>query len=226
MSVITTAQDGEWTSASTWTGGTVPGAGDTAQIQHRVHILPTGNINVDTIIIDGGGIVAEAETQTYIADYYVNANHFFYRRYINDTMPLRLDGAHLGITPGIYCTPVPSDGFEPTYNLTQANFIIEDPGYFSQTTTLQDVKPEGCGKAYARKVSNNVRFLTFNVRIPQDKRWGLRYLYLLAEGPFQVVAITDSCLIKGHIETVAPDPSSVGKEYISVKVTIAEGPRQ
>jgi len=46
----------------------------------------------------------------------------------------------------------------------------------------------------------------------------------MAQGPFQVLLVTHTCLIKGFIENVTPDPASVGKEYVTVKVTIAEGP--
>lgn len=201
-------------------------------ILHRVRIEPNSAYTVHNLAIQGGGLIAVDEpvgVETTMSNYtFKVTGGFVYFRFVNDNMPFRLDGATLKIPTGIYSKIYDGDDpFPPTADVTSSEgIIIEDPGYFSQTTTLQDVKPEGCGEAYARKVSNNVRFLTFNVRIPHTKLWALRSLYAMASGPFQVVAITDSCVIKGFIETVAPDPSSVGKEFITVKVTVAEGPRQ
>ena len=231
MATITSVHDGEWKAASTWDSNTVPTPNDDVIIKHRISLSPGGMYYVAGIEIDGGGLICQESTSGATpgtGEYTVRAYSFDYIRRINDTQPFRLDGAELYIRPGIYCRPpLNGDGFPyETVHLQQPTYIIEDPGYFSQTATLQDVKPEGCGDAYARKVSNNVRFLTFNVRIPQAHKAGLRYLYFLASSPFQVIAITDSCVIKGYIETVAPDPSSVGKEFITVKVTVAEGPRQ
>ena len=200
-------------------------------ILHRVRIEPNSAYTVHNLVIQGGGLIAVDEpvgVDTTESNYTFTAENFVFFRFTNDNMPFRLDGATLDLPTGIYSKIYDGDDpFPPTADVTSSEgIIIEDPGYFSQTTTLQDVKPEGCGDAYARKVSNNVRFLTFNVRIPHTKLWALRSLYAMASGPFQVVAITDSCVIKGFIETVAPNPSSVGKEYITVKVTVAEGPRQ
>ena len=228
---MNTIRDGDWRDDSIWSEGYAPGPEDDVFIMHRVRIDPRSAYTVHNLAIQGGGLIAESEPvgiDTTESNYTFTAENFVFFRFANDNMPFRLDGATLDLPTGIYSKIYDGDDpFPPTADVTSSEgIIIEDPGYFSQTTTLQDVKPEGCGDAYARKVSNNVRFLTFNVRIPHTKLWALRSLYAMASGPFQVVAITDSCVIKGFIETVAPDPSSVGKEYITVKVTVAEGPRQ
>lgn len=228
---MNTIRDGDWRDDSIWSGGQAPGPADDVFILHRVRIDPRSAYTVHNLAIQGGGLIAESEPvgiDTTESNYTFTAENFVFFRFTNDNMPFRLDGATLDLPTGIYSKIYDGDDpFPPTADVTSSEgIIIEDPGYFSQTTTLQDVKPEGCGDAYARKVSNNVRFLTFNVRIPHTKLWALRSLYAMASGPFQVVAITDSCVIKGFIETVAPDPSSVGKEFITVKVTVAEGPRQ
>lgn len=228
---MNTIRDGDWRDDSIWSEGYAPGPEDDVFIMHRVRIDPRSAYTVHNLAIQGGGLIAESEPvgiDTTESNYTFTAENFVFFRFTNDNMPFRLDGATLNLPTGIYSKIYDGDDpFPPTADVTSSEgIIIEDPGYFSQTTTLQDVKPEGCGEAYARKVSNNVRFLTFNVRIPHTKLWALRSLYAMASGPFQVVAITDSCVIKGFIETVAPDPSSVGKEYITVKVTVAEGPRQ
>ena len=228
---MNTIRDGDWRDDSIWSEGYAPGPEDDVFIMHRVRIDPRSAYTVHNLAIQGGGLIAESEPvgiDTTESNYTFTAENFVFFRFTNDNMPFRLDGATLDLPTGIYSKIYDGDDpFPPTADVTSSEgIIIEDPGYFSQTTTLQDVKPEGCGDAYARKVSNNVRFLTFNVRIPHTKLWALRSLYAMASGPFQVVAITDSCVIKGFIETVAPNPSSVGKEYITVKVTVAEGPRQ
>lgn len=182
------------------------------------------------LLIVGGGLIAQSsptDVASENSNYTFKADNFVYLRRTDDNMPFRLDGATLDMPTGIYSKiyAVDNDIYPPTADVTTSQgIIIEDPGYFSQSTTLQDIKPEGCGEAYSRKIGNNVRFLTVGLRIPHSKLWALRSLYAMASGPYQVVAITDSCVIKGFIETVTPDPSSVGKEYISVKVTIAEGP--
>lgn len=230
MTTITSVQDGVWTDTATWDSGTVPTSSDFVVIKHLVTIDPTNVTNLYeamTLDINGGGLVVGDDGNT-VSKKTLQAQYFRYTRHIDDDMPLRLDGIKLNLHYyGISSNrPTVTDGFPltpPLYN--NSGIIVEDPGYFSQSATLQDVKPEGCGKAYARKVSNNVRFLTVSLRIPWTYIGYLRSLYRMAEGPFQVLAVTPSCIIKGHIETVAPDSASVGKEYITVKVTIAEGPR-
>ena len=109
--------------------------------------------------------------------------------------------------------------------------IIDDSGIYNQSATLMDVKPEGCGKAYARKVSNMVRYLTLTVRIqrgatsPYTDAVMVADLYRMAQSPYQVLAYNGSCMIKGYIETIAYDPASVGTAYHVMKVTVAEGER-
>lgn len=228
---MNTIRDGDWRDDSIWSEGYAPGPEDDVFIMHRVRIDPRSAYTVHNLAIQGGGLIAESEPvgiDTTESNYTFTVTHgFVYFRFANDNMPFRLDGATLKIPTGIYSMLYDADNdlYPPTADVTTSDgVIIEDPGYFSQTTTLQDIRPEGCGEAYARKIGNNVRFLTLSIRIPHTKLWALRSLYAMASGPYQVVAITDSCVIKGFIETVAPDPSSVGKEYISVKITIAEGP--
>ena len=228
MAIIQTVQDGGWNDNATWSGGTPPTSSDVAEIEHLVTLPMTGTIEVKAINIDGGGLIIADSPSGYstVPTLVLTAEAILYTRRLDDTMPLRLDGATLHISNcGVSCAGV--DGFPWTIIVDQDHgAIIEDPGHFSQSALLQDIKPEGCGKAYARKIGNAVRFLTFNIRIPQDKIGLLGSLYRMAEGPFQVVATTPSCIIKGYIETVVPDPGSVGKEYITVKITIAEGPRE
>ena len=45
QSTITSTQDGDWSSASTWAGGVVPGTGDKAIIAHTVSVDATTEIN-------------------------------------------------------------------------------------------------------------------------------------------------------------------------------------
>lgn len=226
MATLTTVQDGPWDDTATWDTGTVPLSADSLVIKHLVQFPYSGKRQVKDITIDGGGIIVADEPigSTPLGINGLICDYIHYNRKIDDNMPFRLDGLVLEIKyPGISSLKTEDDDFPNTLNLT-AGTIIEDSGYFSQSTTLQDIKPEGCGSAHARKIGNAVRFLTFTVRIRQTSLWKIRYLYRMAEGPFQVLATTPSCAIKGYIETVVPDPSSVGKEFVSVKITIAEGP--
>lgn len=59
MALITTAQTGNWSSTSTWTGGVVPADGDTVEINHAV------TVDVDTTV---GASPAAVALNTYITD--------------------------------------------------------------------------------------------------------------------------------------------------------------
>ena len=60
------------------------------------------------------------------------------------------------------------------------------------------------------------------VHIRKDKGNKIGLLYRMAELPFQVLAVTNSAIIKGYIEAITP-VDSVGKEYRSFRISIAEG---
>ena len=139
-------------------------------------------------------------------------------------------------------SPTPTFIFEPALSSSFTSSIIKAATLFSSpaessaaeerttafipsaSSRLRDVNPEGIARAYAEKIGNGVRYLTFTVKILYHELQYLRYLYWMTEDPFQVLVVTRSCVIKGFIESVVPDPSSIGKEYISVKVTVTEGP--
>ena len=144
-------------------------------------------------------------------------------RTLDDRRTVDLTGVLLdGIKPSISCAE--STGVPEVYEL--ANYVIfGDPGYYGTGAILRDVKPEGCTPAYAEKVSNTVRYLTIPVMVNASAPYHIATLYDMAQGPYQVLAVTPTCAIKGFIENITPDPASVGKEYIALKITIAEGPR-
>ena len=223
MATIATAQAGDWHTASTWTGGAVPTDGDTAVLNHAVTV--SASVTVGGLTVGAGGSLSVADTYTYTATpISFSADTVSMTRAVNDNRSVRLDGAVIRLTPGIYCTGS-GDGFAPTIDIVQntaRDIIVDDPGYFGFVAGLQDQKPEGCGRAYAIKRNNNVRYHTLTIHIRATMLGYLGNLYRMAELPFQVLAVADSCIIKGFIETVQP-VGEVGKEYITVKVTVAEG---
>lgn len=151
-------------------------------------------------------------------------------RVLHDNRKVNLDGVRFAnVTPRITSIRMAglNDGFPQTPNITNGEdgVIIDDPGFLSCSAILRDIKPEGCTPAYAEKVSNTVRYLTIPVMINASSLNYIATLYDMAQGPYQVLAVTPTCAIKGFIENITPDPASVGKEYISLKITIAEGPR-
>ena len=227
MAVIFSAQDGRWSNTSTWSGGVVPTVADDVYIDHNVTF--NENFKAKSILIQATGSLSLENTymgwtgQAITAE--VGSIHM--NRVLNDTRKVNLDGVMMvGITPSITSYYPSNDGFPKTRALIHdgTNVIIEDPGLISCTAEMQDIKPEGVAPAYARKVRNMVRYMTLTVKIKNTNLQYLASLYNMVRGPFQVLAVTYSSVIKGHIEAVVPDPSSVGKAYVSVKVTIAEGP--
>ena len=224
MANISSTQDGDWNTASTWSGGVVPTANDKAYIFHKVTFK--ADITALDITIGNGGSLTVADDWTATTSINVTASYIFLTRNLNDDRVVRMDGAILDLTPAISCIGSLSvDGFPDTsgiYHNVATGILIDDPGLYGFSAQMQDIKPEGCARAYARKVSNGVRYLNVIVHIRKDKGDTVGLLYRMAENPFQVLAVTNSAVIKGFIEAITP-VDSVGKEYRSFRVSIAEG---
>lgn len=231
MATIVTQQAGDWNTASTWAGGTIPGETDTVWITESVtfstsitakyiYIFPGGSLSVD----ETGATMPNPGTASF--------ERMILYRVLNDIRRINLDGIRLDpdrVVPELSCgkQTVDADSFPITSALADkgdGKVIIDDPGFISSSAILRDIKPEGCTPAYAEKVSNTVRYITVTIHIKATDMRPLISLYRMAKGPFQVLLVTRTCIIKGFIESVVPDPASVGKEYITVKVTVTEGP--
>ena len=231
MATIVTQQAGDWNTASTWAGGTIPGENDTVWITESVtfstsitakyiYIFPGGSLSVD----ETGVTMPNPGTASF--------QRMMLYRVLNDNRRINLDGIRLDpdrIVPELTCgkRTVDADSFPVTSALAEegdGKVIIDDPGFISSSAILRDIKPEGCAPAYAEKVSNAVRYITVTIHIKATDMRPLISLYRMAKGPFQVLLVTRTCIVKGFIESVVPDPASVGKEYITVKVTVTEGP--
>lgn len=227
MATVKSIQDGDWNTTSTWDTGTVPTSADTVFIYHTVTVA--ADFTANEIIITSTGSFYTSDTWGATSTITGTFSHIVMNRVLNDNRKVNLDGVTFsGLEPMISSHLYgASDGFPETpelYESSNTHVIIDDPGFLSSSSQMQDIKPEGIAHAYARKVSNGVRYMTLTVKIRSDRLNHLGSLYRMQQGPFQVLAVTHSCLIKGHIEAVVPDASSVGKAYISVRVTIAEGP--
>lgn len=225
MAAIASVQAGDWNTASTWSSGTIPTAMDTVTITHAVTVAASFTALTVTIGIDGSLTVAD--TFDHATQITAAVGEFQMLRQLDDKRTVRLDGVLFsGTVPSISAGG--SDDLPPTLGIVQdtnRNIIIADPGYIGTSAKLQDINPQGCGRAYARKTANSVRYLTTTVRIRASMPHYLGILYRLAEGPYQVLMVTDRAIIKGYIETIAPDQSAVGTEYITVRITVAEGSR-
>ena len=225
MSNITSVQDGNWGDTSTWDGGTVPTSADYVTINHTVTIKSDAVAN--SIVINNGSLLGSDVNNTYS----LTVNTITMNRKLTDDRTVRLDGLNLIIArPGISCQKVGEDGFPSTVgvveNATHRYIIVDDPGMYGFSATMQDIKPEGCSRAYARKIANAVRYLTMTVRIQRghaDEQKHLRDIYLWAELPFQIIGMNGSCAIKGYVESVVYDKASIGTAYHVLQVTIAEG---
>lgn len=224
MTEIYSIQAGDWNTASTWDTGTIPTAEDNVYIEHEVTF--SASINAENIFIHNGSLSGERIQMP--SSTTASFEQMVLYRKLDDTRRVNFDGIMLDpakVKPSISCLRS-SDSFPRTPTILDdgANVIIDDPGFIACSAILRDVKPEGCAPAYAEKISNAVRYLTTTVHIKATSLQRLNSLYRMARGPFQVLMVTHSCVIKGFIESVVPDPASVGKEYISVKVTVTEGP--
>lgn len=221
-------QSGPWSEDATWgpVQGHPPGETDTVLINQGHTITIDTDVKVKQITLAGGGLlVADDTTPT------IEVTDGFVLTRLLRPMPFRLDGATIKAPPclGARSGSIGTDGFPVTYMITAtdgAGIIIDDTGIYNASATLQDIKPEGCSRAYARKIGNAVRYLTMTVRIQRghaDEQKHLRDIYLWAEMPFQVIAMNGSCAIKGYVESVVYDKASVGTAYHVLQVTIAEG---
>lgn len=223
MTTIYSQADGDWSDTATWDTGTVPTASDTVSIRHAVTV--SADFTAGTISIVGGSLTVKA-IYAYGSLITGTVGDWNLTAVLNDTRTVRLDGVMLtGHDPKVSCI-ITENGHEVAREVKQnddRDVIITDPGYIGTSATLQDIKPEGSGRAYARKIANGVRYLTVTIRIRASMPHYLGRLYRMAESPYQVLLVTDRSIIKGYIETIAPDQAAVGTEYISVKVTVAEG---
>lgn len=225
MTTITTVQNGDWNDNSTWNGGAVPTSADNVVIVHAVTF--SASIMAKTIRIGANGSLTIPGNWQGISTITVTTDYFDMVRRINDDRVVRIDGANLIIThPTITSIGTYSnDGFPTVSGLyaSEVNgIIIDDPGLYGFSAQMQDIKPEGCARAYARKVSNGVRYMNLNIHIKANNGNFVGLLYRMAELPFQVLAVTNSAIIKGYIEAITP-VDSVGKEYRSFRISIAEG---
>lgn len=219
MATITSVADGEWTDGTTWDGGTVPTAEDDVYIDHTVDIA--GNASAQSITVRNGSLVTDGNPLT--SKCTLTFGTMLMERKLTDDRMVRLDGLTLSVgRPSISCKG--TDSFPPTPDIiwTQELVIIDDPGVLGFSSQMQDIRPEGIARAWARKVSNGVRYMTLAVKIKADHGHIIGSLYRMAEGPFQVLAVTYSAVIKGHIESITP-VDSVGKEYRTFRITVAEG---
>lgn len=232
MATIVTQQAGDWNTASTWAGGTIPGENDLVWITEPVTFSTSITAGVIHIFPGGSLSVVDPTGNTMPTPGTASFQRMTLYRTLNDRRRINLDGIRLDpdrVAPELSCgkQTADADSFPVTGALVDSGngkVIIDDPGFISSSAILRDVKPEGCAPAYAEKVSNAVRYITVTIHIKADDLRPLISLYRMARGPFQVLLVTYSCVIKGFIESVVPDPASVGKEYISVKVTVTEGP--
>lgn len=168
MATIKSAQSGKWNQTSTWIGGVVPTSGDRAEVYHTITIEGTCHASY-LILYPGGGLINSPELAN-STSLYIGVMIGYSRT--STPAPFRLDGIPILRSNGTPYTVLgnigeySNDGY-PTTNRIEGgnNAIIDDTGIFNASATLQDIKPEGCSRAYSRKVSNAVRYLTMTVRI-------------------------------------------------------------
>lgn len=226
MTTVTTAQAGPWSDTATWTGGTIPSAEDNAEIGH--HVTIAADFYADTITIKAGGGLSVDPAATMEASITAHFRHMVMERVLDDRRTIRLDGVRLDpetVVPSISSIGAyASDGFPTTGTLTEevGTVIIDDSGFYASSAGLRDIRPEGCAPAYTEKTTNMVRYINIPVQIAQAELCKLGQLYRMAQGPHQVLAVTHSCILKGFIESVAPQ-AMTGANYLRVQVSIAEG---
>ena len=228
MSIFVPVKSGAWSEDATWgpVQGHPPGETDSVLINQGHTITIDTDIKVKKITLARGGLlVADDTTPTIEVTDGIELSRNL------QPMPFRLDGATIKAPAclGARSGTIGSDAFPVTYMITATDgsgIIIDDTGVFNASATLQDIKPEGCARAYARKIGNAVRYLTMTVRIQRghaDEQKHLRDIYLWAEMPFQIIGINGSCAIKGYVESVVYDKASIGTAYHVLQITIAEG---
>ena len=230
MAQITSAQSGRWDQTSTWIGGVVPTENDSALIYHTVEIYGTCKAE-EVVLFSGGGLITDLNSQPDTIPQLFTDSIVF--RLDLAPAPFRLDGVEIKMLDGSPLAFIGNQAVqEGTWGYTEMlqngthGIIIDDTGLFNASATLQDIKPEGCSRAYARKIGNAVRYLTMTVRISRAETASpayVRYIYQWAEGPAQVIASNGSCVIKGYVESVVYDKASVGTAYHVLQITIAEG---
>lgn len=231
--IVAAFQPGNWSDTTLWyvliegvgqrPYNQLPTAEDDVRISSRI-VVNTDAVCHDLSIREGGELVGpgtmDSASLTIGGDTELRASL--------RPAEVRLDGVRISSKHFI---GVVGSGMAMLTDAEDAVVIIDDSGIYNQSATLMDVKPEGCGKAYARKVGNMVRYLTLTVRIqrgvtsPYTDAVMVADLYRMAQSPYQVLAYNGSCIIKGYIETIAYDPASVGTAYHVMKVTVAEGER-
>ena len=217
-------QDGDWNTGSTWNTGQVPTSYDDVYIDHTVTIGGNYNVVAYNIYVRNGSLINDPQYDQINYQQKMTVNRFELVRKLNDDRVVRLDGINLILAVPCISSDGSGDGYPTTTHIINDSgvSIIDDPGVMGFSAQMQDIKPEGCARAYARKVSNAVRYMTITWHIKSDHALEMGRLYRMAESPYQVLVSTYSGVIKGYIESITP-VDSVGKEYRSFRIMVAEG---
>lgn len=199
----------------------MPTSSDTAVIKHPVTLAQS--TEVASVRIDGGGITL-AETALPDAGIVLTTPIIEYMARIQDPALVRMDGGRIATVPCISCA-VTSGAVTGTIRQDDARtVIIDDPGPVGITSRMEDMTPEGYAPAWSRRAGCGVRYLTVTVHIRADRIGIVGMLMRMADGPYQVLCVTETAVIKGYIEQMAP-VADQGREYITYRLTIAEGRR-
>lgn len=226
MTTITSVAAGAWEDTSTWDTATVPTSSDDVVLYHQVTIASAAVCSTLSFRAGGGIGIPPGNDPLTAVSLTISASIIFYSAEATGT--IRTDGIIINAPFTGLVTYAPASGSIPVIFNVGSNLmsgeavIVSDPGYISASARLQDIQPEGCAQAYTRKVSNGVRYATVTLMIRATYLNLIGRLLRIVEAPYPVLLVTDTFMMKGYVESAVTDANSVGKEYITYKVTVAE----
>lgn len=234
---ISTIADGNWLTASIWSGGVVPVPTDDVIIQHEVTV--TSDIAVASILIDNGSFIVKPSLTASIS---ITCPKIEMTGMIIDRRRILMEGAKLiGVHPCISCIHSESENFWatntlwfdsaiPTGNITryapstgdQVIYSMDDTTPLNRSATLEDQEAKGNYDNGTITICGKVPNLSISIKWPRAEALPYReILRRMIESPYQVLAVTPTTVIKGYIEQI--QYSNPTNSYYNATISIVNG---
>lgn len=230
MTTISSVQDGDWASMSTWSTGTVPTASDSVYLYHTITV--SGDIEANVIEVCSGGSLVESENVilgSANGSHTASFNYVKYNVYANqtDNRRVHLRGFQLNVKMAVISCIHQGNGFTNFPLSFYVGFDQDDKTWMSDPSPpnidnkLVDEPGEGKPTNGTEWRYTNSQYLEVTVHWPRSYTKYAEELRRMAAQPYNVLLCTPSQLFLGHIEAVTYRDTT-GEIFYEAKVRVVE----